>query len=106
FPVFFVLYRVLRGLTEKDSHGFFNPRYLDHGSKLYESLRHSKTMTSWGMDLSRSLWDTLHQKGFVSAIPFLILVVLVGVTSWYQQRQISGRTPQQQGDANAQMQAV
>src|SRR5437763_12427687 len=38
-PVFIILYNVLRGLTRLDAHSTFDPKYLDHGSKLYNSLK-------------------------------------------------------------------
>jgi YidC/Oxa1 family membrane protein insertase len=103
-PVFFVLFRVLRGLTgHTTAEGFFRPSYLDHGSKLYRALTHTREMVSWGMDLSHSASRALSNDGIVKALPFLILVGLVVLTSWYQQKQIQGRNanaaaanPQQQ----------
>src|SRR4051795_5855188 len=49
-PVFIILYNVLRGLTRLGADGTFDPRYLDHSSKLYRSLEHQTEMKSWGMD--------------------------------------------------------
>src|SRR5213082_2746027 len=53
-PVFFVLYRILHGLTQTDKSGNFKPRYLDHSSSLYKSLVGQTEMKSFGIDLSRS----------------------------------------------------
>ena len=60
---------------------------------MYKALRGSKEMMSWGMDLSHSASHTLSSSGVVKALPFLILVGLVVLTSWFQQRQIQGRNP-------------
>ncbi len=94
-PVFFVLFRILRGLTgHKDvTSGFFRPSYLDHKSDLYQALSHTKKMMSFGMDLSRSATQELTDRGLGTALPFFVLVVLVVATQWYQQRQIQGRNP-------------
>jgi YidC/Oxa1 family membrane protein insertase len=92
-PVFWVLYRVLDGLTRGGSDGTFNPKYLDHGSSLYKALDHSKTMTSWGIDLSRSAIGVLQDSGVAKSAPYFVMIVIVAATAWYQQRQIQGRNP-------------
>src|SRR3954467_15489614 len=54
-PVFFVLYRVLRGLTNKPKGAkFFEPSYLDKHSSLFEALHKTGEMKSFGIDLARS----------------------------------------------------
>jgi YidC/Oxa1 family membrane protein insertase len=103
-PIFFILFRVLNGLTGKtDSDGFFLPGYLSEDSAMYQALRKSKEMVSWGIDLSHSASGVLTDDGIVKALPFLLLVGLTAVTSWYQQKQVQGRNisgaavnPQQQ----------
>src|SRR3954470_3636132 len=54
-PVFFVLYRILHGLTQKGkgAKGFV-PAYVSHTSELYKSLHGKHQMVSFGIDLSRS----------------------------------------------------
>jgi YidC/Oxa1 family membrane protein insertase len=49
-------------------------------------------MVSWGMDLSQSATAALRD-GFATALPYLILVLAVVGTSYYQQKQVSGRNP-------------
>ena len=125
-PVFLVLFQVLRGLTSRAG-GFgtdtgrigaelaagmeplpgsevietFDPKYLDHTTKMYEDLSGATEMRSLGMDLSQSAQDVL-RSSFVSATPYLLLIAVVALTGWYQQRQIQGRqtatavNPQQQ----------
>jgi len=91
-PVFIVLYRVLRKLTaDTDGDGDFDPSYLKHTTDLYQSLNGATEMVSFGIDLSRSAVQKLSQS-FVEGIPYLILILFVTGTSYYQQRQISART--------------
>ena len=117
-PVFIVLYQVIRGLTRRlstlgDHAGWvagrlagggeltgqvseprvFYPDYLDPGSTLFHDLSGSTEMVSFGFDLSRSASDAL-SAGVVDSLPYLALILVVFVTSWYQQRQIRGRSPQ------------
>ena len=117
-PVFIVLYQVIRGLTRRlstlgDHAGgvagrlagggeltgpvsetrVFYPDYLDPGSTLFHDLSGSTEMVSFGFDLSRSASDAL-SVGVVDSLPYLALILVVFVTSWYQQRQIRGRNPQ------------
>ena len=124
-PVFFVLFRLIRGLTRRISdlgthfgwrlpfgentvpepdfpERTFNPEYLASDSELRIALENSTEMNFWGMDLSASLTDAFRDS-FSAALPFLLLIVLIGVTSYVQQRQIAGRrdpdtpiNPQQQ----------
>ena len=130
-PVFIVLYQVLRGLTRRVSDegapfgwnagqlatgqtpvGYpgdyqltlpFDPAYLDHDSALYQSLQGSTTMDAFGMDLALSPSQALSQ-GFATAIPFLLLIVVVGVTGYVQQKQIQGRN--KNADPNPQQQML
>jgi len=126
-PIFIVLYQVLRGLTRRISGmGFnvgwasgqvgtganptkapsidrnFDPAFLNHNSKMYTDLSHTNTMQAFGMDLAESAKTALGQ-GFVHAIPYLLLIVIVGVTGVIQQRQIQGRNPNQQSNPQQQM---
>lgn len=101
-PVFLVLFQVLRGLSARTD-GVPDPKYLDHTSELYRAIvAAGGELRSWGMDLARSPSDALSE-GFVHAIPYLILIVVVAVSGWYQQRQIQAR---QRGNVNPQQQAI
>jgi YidC/Oxa1 family membrane protein insertase len=114
-PVFLVLYRVLHGLTTvKDNvnvmvdgverhidHGFV-PDYLDKGSELFKSLVGHTEMKALGIDLASSASNAV-SKGIGHAIPYLILVVGVCLTSIVQQKQISGRNPAAQSNPQQQL---
>ncbi len=102
-PVLFVMYNVIRGLVHKASKGElkgkFDPKYLDHGSDLYRSLVGQTHMKSFGVDLARSASEVL-KVSFVTAIPFLVLIVGVVGAGYFQQAMISRRNPNQNNDDN------
>jgi YidC/Oxa1 family membrane protein insertase len=101
-PVFLVLYRVLRGLTQKGPDGRFDPKYLRDDSALSVALHQATKMMSFGIDLSRSATQELADHGIPTASPNFLLVALVAATGWFQLRQVQGRNsavapnPQQQ----------
>jgi YidC/Oxa1 family membrane protein insertase len=70
----------------------FDPSYLKHSTALYQNLSHTNVMKALGVDLSQSLLGELG-KGVLVLLPYILLVVIVGVTGWVQQKQIQGRTP-------------
>ncbi len=105
-PVFIILYNVLRGLTNTvvvDGQAVFEPKYISHGSKLYESLYHQTHMNSWGLDLSKSVTKVMSDSGFGKALPYIVMIVLVALTSLVQQKQISGRNPAAANNPQQQM---
>lgn len=114
-PIFIVLYNVLRGLTRRQSdvgevagwaagrlssgEAFvavpdvkrpFFPDYLPEDSLLFQDLSRKTEMVSWGFDLSRSLSRALGD-GLVASLPYLLLIIVVFVTSWVMNKQIRGR---------------
>jgi YidC/Oxa1 family membrane protein insertase len=91
-PIWIVMYRVFIGLTYKSpqSEPYFAPKYLDHSTELYQSLSTSTEMNAFGLNLAQSAARAL-QESFVTAIPYLILVAVVVVTYFVQQRQITAR---------------
>jgi YidC/Oxa1 family membrane protein insertase len=118
-PVFFILYRVLHKLTETCTAGDlvppgavpkagqclkignFNPSYLNPSTDLWKALTATDQMMAFGLDLSRSAVDVINNDGILYGLPYLIMVLLVAGSSFYQQRQISSRNtaavnPQQQ----------
>lgn len=126
-PVFVVLYTVLRGLTRRVSElgypsgwlagGFdlgtpsqppqwlrnFDPAYLAPDTDLYRSLSQTDEMRWLGMDLAASPQEVFGQS-FVQFIPYALLILLVAVTGFIQQRQIQGRVPK--GQVNSQQQMI
>ena len=84
----------------------FNPEYLHreagNEAEMYLDLVQANKMDWIGLDLSRSPWEVL-QDGIGAALPYLVMVVLVAVLGWYQQRQIQGRMT---GEVSAQQQMI
>jgi YidC/Oxa1 family membrane protein insertase len=70
----------------------FDPSYLRHSTTLYQNLSHTNVMQAMGMNLAESASTAVNQ-GVIHAIPYILLIVVVGVTGWVQQKQIQGRTP-------------
>lgn len=125
-PVFLVLYQVLRGLTRRVSDlgsatgwmsgqfptgnvskppeivRVFDPAWINHDSKMYQNLSVSTQMDAFGMDLSESASKAL-QQGVLHASPFLVLIAIVALTGFVQQRQIQGRNPNAQVNPQQQM---
>lgn len=108
-PIFIIMFRILHGLTyrpaeasETISHAVlsaagagredlgFLPRYISHDSKLFQSLVGQHEMMSFGLDLSKSPVEAL-QDGFVSGLPYVVLVVALGGLYFLQQRMIAAR---------------
>ncbi len=79
----------------------FDPDFLSRDSDLYRDLSADVEMVSFGVDLSRSA-SAVIAESVLSSFPYLVLLLIVLVTSLYQQRQIQGRqsntaaSPQQQ----------
>lgn len=92
-PVFFILYQVIRGLTNKPAgSATFDPRYVADDTALHESLSKVDQMLFLGVDLARSAADTLRES-LVEALPYLVIIAVVTATSYIQQRQVAGRNP-------------
>ena len=107
-PVFSILFWVIRGLTQQakfvgvqqltenmelGTHTTpgFRPKYLDNSAELYQSLLGSDEMNTLGVDLAKSASETLGES-FVTALPYLAVVAAIAFLSWFQQKQIMGRT--------------
>jgi YidC/Oxa1 family membrane protein insertase len=113
-PFFMTMWRVLFGLTrECGADGLNNgvactpktfiPKYLDQSSELYTSLLGRKQMLSVGLDLSEKAYRII-QQNVVRGLPYLALVIIVGLLSYYQQRQMTAR--QSSSSVNPQQQMI
>lgn len=122
-PVFFVLYRTIYDLLHRapfgrdmgaaaaaamkdggsfQAFGAFNPKHLDHSSTLWQDLHGTNEMRSFGLNLADSATKAFG-KGIGHGWPYILLVVIVAGTSYYQQRQIAGRTDQSNVNPQQQM---
>ncbi len=68
----------------------FDPDFLTADTDLYASLSGKTEMVSWGVDLSRSASNAMSD-GVVTALPYLLMMVLVLVTGLFQHHQIQRR---------------
>ncbi len=75
--------------------GVFYPNHIDPSSQLYLDLNSSNEMRSFGINLAESTQQAL-AGGFGTVWPYLVLVVAVTASAWFQQRQVSGRATGQQ----------
>jgi len=92
-PVFILLFGVIRGLTHIPAGATtFDPKYLDETSRLFQDLHGSERMMAFGVDLAESASRALGVS-FVHGLPHIVLVLIVAVSSYYQQKQIQGRNP-------------
>ena len=82
--------------------GYFQPNHLSTSSQLYQDLTHTRVMESFGINLAQSAQSAL-KAGIGSALPYVILVLVVTATSYIQQKQVSGRNPQAQVNPQQQM---
>jgi YidC/Oxa1 family membrane protein insertase len=110
-PVFYIMFRILRGVAyipsgsarpvsdavwgafgnaEEVADPGFIPRYLATDSALYQSLFGKHEMVSLGLDLSKSAAEEV-ANGFATAIPYILLVVLLGGLYFVQQRMVAAR---------------
>lgn len=125
-PVFIVLFRILRGLTRRaedvpfydigaqaapllgnqaQAGQNFNPRYLSTESNMYLDLVQVNEM-KWGpFDLAGETLDIVRDN-FVTAIPYILLILFVVGTSFYQQKQVSARRGSDDSPVNDQQQMI
>ena len=93
-PVFIIMFRVLHGLTArpKSGEGYpgFTPQYVSTATKLYQSLVGKHEMLAWGLDLSKRPSQMIAQ-GFVTGLPYALLVVTLGVLYFVQQKMVAAR---------------
>jgi YidC/Oxa1 family membrane protein insertase len=89
-PVFIIMFQVLHGLTNRGADGTFDSKFLDKGSELYQSLDTKKEMLSWGLDLSKTPMSVISDS-FGKGLIYALLVVLLGVLYFVQQKMVASR---------------
>ncbi|MDA8398062.1 MAG: YidC/Oxa1 family membrane protein insertase [Actinomycetota bacterium] len=99
FPLLFVMYDVIRGLTTVEKNGTPAPKYLSHSTLLYKNLvAGGGKMHSLGINLGTAA--THVHSGFLTALPYygvvVIAVVLVFISTW----QIYSKNPTAAGANN------
>ncbi len=109
-PVFIIMFRVLHGLTFRPTgdtvspvargvyaamgmpnHELgFLPRYISHDSRLFNDLNGKTEMISFGLDLAKRPAVALAEN-FATGIIYVLLVALLGVLYFVQQRMVAAR---------------
>lgn len=89
-PVFIIMFQVLHGLTDRGSDGTFDADFLNTSSELYVSLDDKTEMMSWGLDLSRTPMNVITES-FGKGLIYALLVVLLGVLYFVQQKMVASR---------------
>ncbi len=89
-PVFFIMYRVLHGLTSKGEGGGFDPSYISKSSELYRDLVGDTEMLSLGLDLSKSPAHFIGES-FGKGLIYAGLVVLLAGLYFIQQKMVASR---------------
>lgn len=127
-PIFLVLFQVIRGLTRRFEDAPFSgvvnkvfevqgraseapeaaeffPRYLDRSSAMFQDLIGTTEMTFLGVfDLGAQPNEIL-AGSVVKAIPYILLILFLVGSSFYQQKQITARrSPDASGEENPVMQ--
>ena len=91
-PVFIIMFRVLRGLTQIDpATNLFNPKYISDTSDLSVALHKVGKMMSLGLDLAISPSQAM-KENFAHGIWYALLVVALGGLFFIQQRMVASRT--------------
>lgn len=127
-PVFIIMYQLLSGLTVRPgglgsgtgqaigmthvgqtpvpwlfTDQNFTPAHLNANTELYQALNSTSKMNFLGMDLSLSAAQAM-SKGFLIALPFLGLLLVMLLTGLYQNRQLQARNTS--GNVNPQQQMI
>jgi YidC/Oxa1 family membrane protein insertase len=102
FPIFISLFHVLRSIQSNvPNDGQFNRLFRDICGKAATSAKTCQKpptgLRFLGMDLSKSLWE-VRTASILSVLPYVISILLIIGTGWYQARQTMAR---QQNNANA-----
>jgi YidC/Oxa1 family membrane protein insertase len=92
-PIWFALFSLLRSFRGDDP-----TRFLREGSSLADAILAGNTRFL-GMEMTRSPNEAV-QDGIVDALPYLILVVFIIVTGYFQQAQLTKRRERDGSAAN------
>ncbi len=89
-PFLFILYSVIRGLTNITPAGVVQPRYIPTSSKMYHNLIASHgQINAFGMDLNLKPFS--HHSSVAATIPFFVLVALAVGLQYFQMAQMNNR---------------
>ena len=89
-PFLFILYSVIRGLTNVTASGVVQPRYIPTTSKMYHNLVASHgQITSFGFNLALKPFS--HHSSALAAIPYFVMVAVAVALQYFQMAQMNSR---------------
>lgn len=108
FPVFIILYDVIRGLTNtvKTKSGLIvsEPRYIGHNTALYKNLvHHPGVMKAFGLNLADDVFS--HGLSMGGRVPYIIMILIAVGLQYFQMHQMNKRNAAN-GVVNQQMQTM
>jgi YidC/Oxa1 family membrane protein insertase len=99
-PIFFALFRVIDGLSHM-TNGVPTPKYIPASTKMYQNIvAAGGQIKAFGMNLNQTALS--HHSSFAAALPYWILLLLMGLTSYFQSAMMMNRN-QASYAANPQM---
>ncbi len=93
-PLLYVMYDVIRGLTNTiGAHHVSSPKYISHSTLLYTNLvKAGGAMYSFGINLALKV--TSPHGSFAKALPFYVIVLISVALQYIQMNQITNKNPQ------------
>jgi YidC/Oxa1 family membrane protein insertase len=112
-PVFFALFRVIDGLShtvkgpDPSIHCLtatcYDPKYLSSSSRMFKDIvAAGGHINAFGMNLSQTALS--HHSSFMAALPFWILLLVMGGTSYFQSSMMMSRNQANQNNPQMQTQ--
>ncbi len=112
-PVFFALFRVIDGLShtvkgpDANIHCLtatcYDPKYLSSSSRMFKDIvAAGGHINAFGMNLSQTALS--HHSSFMAALPFWILLLVMGGTSYFQSSMMMSRNQANQNNPQMQTQ--
>jgi YidC/Oxa1 family membrane protein insertase len=88
-PIFFALFRVIDGLSHM-TNGVPTPKYIPASTKMYQNIvAAGGQIKAFGMNLNQTALS--HHSSFAAALPYWILLLLMGLTSYFQSAMMTSR---------------
>ena len=104
-PFLFILYSVIKGLSNVTVHGVAAPRYIPTSSKMYSNLvaAHGEIKV-FGMDMSLKTFS--HHSSIYTQLPFFALVLAAVGLQYFQMAQVNNRNKKTGQPVPAQQQTM
>jgi YidC/Oxa1 family membrane protein insertase len=95
-PIFFALFEVINGLSRTINHVPV-PEYLSSSTQMYKDIVSGHGhLNAFAMDLAKNPFSP--HSGFMAALPYWVILVIMAGTSYLQSAQMMNRNPQAQSN--------